>query len=161
MRRRRQLLRLMLLLWRGSSGYTSSRRGGGGGGFGSCSRVSSSGGSVEVGVEAGFAKRIRKEGPRVGDEAGSVGEGVRAGAVGVGAVEQEGEAAIVGVYHVGVAVGWDGGFEPEDGVGIRGAGWEAPALGGEEGVGGGVQVVGARGVRVGGEGLGDKLLASL
>jgi hypothetical protein len=148
----------MQLIWKGNGGYTSCRcYCGGGGGFGGCS----SSGRVEVGVEGGFAKRIRQEGPGVGDEAGGVGEGERTGAVGVGAVEQEGEAAIVGVDDVGIAGAWNGGVEAKDGVGVGGPGREAPALGGEEGVGGGEEVVGARGARVGGEGLSDELLAAL
>nr|CAB3483267.1 unnamed protein product [Digitaria exilis] len=113
-----------------------------------------SGGSIEVGIEGGFAKRIRKESPRVGDEARGVGEGERAGAVGVGAVEQEGEAAIV-------AGGWDGGVEAKDCVRIGAPRREAPALGGEEGFRGGEEVLGARCARVGGECLRDELLAAL
>jgi len=149
----------MLLLWRGSGGYTSCCCGGGG--FGGCSCVSCSGGSVEVGVEGGFAEGIRKEGPRIGDEAGGVGEGERAGTVGVGAVEQEGEAAVLGMDDVGLAGGRHGGVEAKDGVGIEGPGREAPTLVGEEGIGGGEEVVGARGAGVEGEGLRNELLAAL
>lgn len=140
----------------GCGGYTSCF---GGGGFGSS--ISGSGGSVEVGIEGGFAEGIRQEGPRVGDEAGGVGEGERAGTVGVGAVEQEGEAAVVGMDDVGVAGGRHGGVEAKDGVGIEGPGREAPTLGGEEGIGGGEEVVGARSSGVEGESLGDELLAAL
>lgn len=79
----------------------------------------------------------------------------------MGAVEQEGEAAVMGMHDVGVAGGRDGGVEAKDGVGVEGPGREAPTLGREEGIGGGEEVVGARGAGVEGKGLGDELLAAL
>lgn len=149
---RRWWIRLRLrLLWRGRGRASGS-------GFRGCSRVS---GGIDVGVEGGFAERIREKSPGVGDEAGGVGEGERAGAVGVGAVEEQGEAAVVGVHDVGVAGGGERGVEAEDGVRVGESGGKAPALGGEEDVGGGGQVVGAGGARVVGEGLRDELLAAL
>lgn len=55
----------------------------------------SCGGGVELRVEGGFKNGIREESPCIGDEAGGVGEGKRAGAVGAAAIEDEGEAAVV------------------------------------------------------------------
>lgn len=55
----------------------------------------SCGGGVELRVEGGFKNGIREESPGIGDEAGGFGEGKRAGAVGAGATEEEGEAAVV------------------------------------------------------------------
>jgi hypothetical protein len=115
----------------------------------------------EVGVEGGFAERVREKGPGFRDEAGGVGEGERAGAVGVGSIQQEGAAAVVCVDDVWVAGGRERGVEAKNGVGVGDPGGEAAALGGEEGVGGGEQVVGAGGAWVVVEGLGDELLAAL
>jgi hypothetical protein len=153
---------LLLLIRRGSWGWTSCCCSAGGGCFGSCGDISCCNGrGVEVRIERGFAKRVRQESPRVGDEAGGVGEGVRAGTVGVGAVEQEGEAAVVWVDDVGVAGGRDGGVEAEDRVGVGPPRGEAPTPGGEEDVGGGEEVFRTGGAGVSRESLGDELLAAL
>lgn len=52
-------------------------------------------GGIEVRVEGGFANGIREESPGISDEAGGFGEGDRAGSVGVGAIEEEREAAVL------------------------------------------------------------------
>ena len=62
---------------------------------------------------------------------------------------------------VWVAGGGVGRVETENRVGIRLAVGYAAALGGEEDVGGGVEILGARGTGVGGEGLGGELPAAL
>lgn len=79
----------------------------------------------------------------------------------MGAIEEEGEATVLRVDGVGAAGGRGGGIEAEDGVGIWMTVGDAAALRGEEDVGGGEEVVGARDVGVGAERLGDELLASL
>lgn len=118
-------------------------------------------GGIQLGVEGGLKPGVGEEGPGIGDEARSLGDGGRGGAVRVGPVEEEGEAAVAGVDDVWVAGGGAGGVEAQNGVGIGLTVGHAAALGGEEDVGGGVEILGARGTGVGGEGLGGELLAAL
>jgi hypothetical protein len=118
-------------------------------------------GGIQVLVEGGFKPGVGEEGPRVGDEAGSLGDGGRVGAVRVGPVEEEGEAAVAGLDGVRAPGGGVGRVDAKNGVGIGLAAGHAAALGGEEDVGGGAEILGARGGGVGGEGLGAELLAAL
>lgn len=55
----------------------------------------SCGGGIEVHVKGGFKNGIREKSPGISDEPGGFGEGERAGAVLVGTIEEEREAAIL------------------------------------------------------------------
>ncbi|KAF2933191.1 hypothetical protein DAI22_04g063700 [Oryza sativa Japonica Group] len=112
----------------------------------------------ESGVEGCFAVSIRQDGPRIGYEAGGMGEGGIAGVKGVRAeraVEQVGGLAIVRFDDGGVTGGWDGGVEAEDEVGVGGPGREAVpvVMGGAEGDGGDQEGLPARGAWVEAKGL--------
>lgn len=122
---------------------------------------SGGGGGIDACVESGFTGGIGEETPGFGDVASGVGEGEREGGIGAGATQQEREAAVVGTDGIRVARCGDCGVEAEDGVGIRITIRKATALGGQDNRGGGVQLLGARGVGVGAEGLRGELLASL
>lgn len=122
------------------------------GGYRSCGGC----GSFESGVEISFEVRIRQEGPRVGNEAGGLGEGGPARVVGVAAVQQVGGAAIERLDEGRVAGDWDGGVEAKDGVGIGIPAREARALGRAEGGGTDQEDVKARGAWVDGKGLLDE-----
>lgn len=92
--------------------------------------VSASCSGIQFGVEGGFKFGVGEEGPGFGDEAGSFCDGDRAGAVGLGSVEEEGEAAVVGVDSVPVAGSRGGRVEPKNSVGIGQAVGDSAALGG-------------------------------
>lgn len=79
----------------------------------------------------------------------------------MGSGEQEGDAAVAGVDGVWVAGGRVGRVDAEKSVGIGLTVGHAAALGGEEDVGGGAENLGARGMAVGGEGLGAEFPAAL
>lgn len=79
----------------------------------------------------------------------------------MGPVEEEGEPAELGVDDVRVARRGVGRVEAENSVGIGLAAGQSAALGREEDVGGGVEILSARGTGVGGDGLGGELLAAL